>query len=66
MTFSGLAEDYSKWSTRFSAFAETKSHFETLTDRVEIPDRPVPLKEDANDAQTREHEVQPQARATDV
>ena len=64
MTFSGLAEDYPTWSTRFSAFALNKSLFETLTDTVELPDRPAPLREDANDAQTRAHDAQTQARAT--
>ena len=39
MTFSGLAEDYPSWSTRFSAFAQTKGLSETLTDTVELPDR---------------------------
>ena len=66
MTFSGLAEDYPTWSTHFSAFAQTKGLFETLTDTVELPDRPAPLREDANDAQTREHEAQTQGRATAV
>ena len=66
MTFSGLAEDYPTWSTRFSAFAQTKGLFEMLTDTVELPDRPAPLKEDANDEQTREHEAQTQARITAV
>ena len=63
MTFSGLAEDYPTWSTRFSAFAQTKGLFETLKDTVELPDRPAPLREDANDAQTREHGAQTQPRA---
>ena len=66
MTFGGLAEDYPIWSTRFSAFAQTKGLFETLTDTVELPDRPAPLREDANNEQTREHEAQTQARATAV
>ena len=66
MTFSELAEDYPTWSTRFSASAQTKGLFETLTDTVEIPDRPASLREDANDAQTREDEAQTQARATAV
>ena len=66
MAFSGLAEDYPTWSARFSAFAQTKGLFETLTDTVDLPDRPAPLREDANDAQTREHEAQTQARATAV
>ena len=52
MTFSGLAEDYPTRSTRFSAFAQTKGLFETLTDTAELPDRSAPLREDANDAQT--------------
>ena len=56
MTFSG--EDYPTWSNLFSAFAQTKGLFGTLTDTVELPDRPAPLREDANDAQTREHEAQ--------
>ena len=64
MSFSGLAEDYPTWSTRFSAFAQTKGFFETLTDTVTC--RPAPLREDANDEQTREHEAQTQARATAV
>ena len=66
MTFSGLTEDYPSWSTRFSAFAQTKGLFERLTDTVELPDRPSLLTEDANDARTREHEAQTQARATTV
>ena len=66
MTFSRLAEDYPTWSTRFSAFAQTKGLFETLTDTAELPDRPAPLREDANDAQTRGHEAQTLARATAV
>ena len=44
MTFSGLAEDYPTWSNRFSAFAQTKGLFETLTNTVELPDRPTPLR----------------------
>ena len=66
MTFSGLAEDYPTWSTRFSAFAPTKGLFETLTDTVELLDRPAPFKEDAIDAETQEHEAQTQAKATAV
>ena len=66
MTFSGSAEDYPTCSTLFSAFAQTKGLFETLTDTVELPDRPAPLREDANDAHTREHEAQTQARSTAV
>ena len=61
-----LAEDYPTWSTRFSAFAETKGLIATTTDTVELPDRPVPLRKDANDEQTQEHEVENQARATAV
>ena len=37
-----------------------------LLDTFELPDRPAPLKEDDNDAQTREHEEQNQGRATTV
>ena len=66
MTFSGLVEDYPTWSTRFSAFAQIKDLLETVTDTDELPDRPAPLREDANDAETREHEAQTQARATAV
>ena len=44
MTFSGLAEDYPTWRSRFSAFAQTKGLFETLTDTVELPDRPAPQR----------------------
>ena len=63
MAFSGLAEDYPTWSTRFSTFAQTYGLFKTLTDTVELPDRPTPLREDTNNAQMRE---QTQARATTV
>ena len=66
MTFSGLAEDYPTWSTRISAFAQTKGFFETLTDAVELRDRPTQLREDANGAQRREHEAKTEARATAV
>ena len=49
MSFSGLADDYqTSWRTRFPAFAQTKGRFETLTDTVELPDKPEPLREDAN------------------
>ena len=66
MTFSGLAEDYPTGSTCFSAVAQTKDLFETLTDTVEQPDRPKPLGKDANDPQTREDDAQTQARALAV
>ena len=66
MTFSGLAEHYAKRSTCFSAFAQTRGLFETLIDTIELLDRPATLREDVNDAQTREHEPQIQSRATDV
>ena len=66
LTFSGIAEDYPTWNTYSSAFAQTKSLFQTLTDTGEIFDRPVPSREDANDAQTQEHEAQTQARAVFV
>ena len=52
------------WSTRCSAFVQTKGLFETLTDKVELSGRPAPMREDANYAQPREHESQIQARAT--
>ena len=66
MTFSGIAEDNPTWNTCPSAFAQTKSLFQTLTDTGELPDRPAPSREDANDAQTREHKAQTQARAVFV
>ena len=66
MTFSGLAEVYPTWSTRFSAFAQTKGLFKTLTDTVELRDKPALLREYANGAQTREHEAETQARTTAV
>ena len=66
MTFSGFAEDYPSWSTRFSAFAQTKGLFQTLKDTVELPNRRAPLTEDANDAQTRENEAETHARARAV
>ena len=62
MTLSGLAEDYPTWSTRFSAFGPPRR----LTDAVELSDRAAPLREAANDAQTRELEAQIQIRATAV
>ena len=66
MTFSGLAEDYPTWSNRFSAIAKTRCLFEMLRDAIELPDRPALLREDAKDAQTREDEVQTQARSLAV
>ena len=50
----------------FLCLVKSKGLFETLTDTVELPDRPAPLRKDTNDAQTREHEAQTQARATAV
>ena len=64
MMFSGLAEDYPTWSTHFSASAQTNGLFETLTETIELSDRLAPLREDVDDAQTRESEAQTQARAT--
>ena len=64
MTFIGLAEDCPTWSTRFSAFAQTKGRLKTLTDTVELSHRPALLREDSNVAQRREYEAQTQARAT--
>ena len=46
LNFSGLAEDYTTWSTGVSAFVQVKG-LESLTDAVELPDRPAPLREDA-------------------
>ena len=66
MTFSGLAEDYSTWSTLFSAFVQTKGLFEMLTDSVELPERPAPLREIANASKMREYESETQAIATAV
>ena len=39
---------YSTWITCFSAFAQTKCLFKTLTVRVELHDRQAPLMKDAN------------------
>ena len=66
MTFSGLAEDYSTWSTLFSAFVQTKGLFEMLTDSFELHERPAPLRENANASKTREHDAETEAIATAV
>ena len=63
MSFSGLEEDDATWSFGFSASARTMDLLKTLTNTVEIPDRPAQLSEDAIDAQAQ---AQTQVRATTV
>ena len=66
MTFSGLAEDYPTWSTRFSAFAQTKGLYDTLTDKVQIPPRPTPLPDEPSPEQRAEHDRLTAARDTAI
>ena len=50
----------------FICLCTNQRPFETVTDTIELPDRPAPLREDANLAQTGEHDAQTQVRATAV
>ena len=50
----------------FLCLGTNKGLFETLTDKVKLPDRLTELSEDANDEQTRGNEEFIQARATAV
>ena len=49
LCFSGLADVYPIWSTRFKAFAQTKGLFDTLTGDDVPPDPPRRLADDATD-----------------
>ena len=61
MCFSGLAQDYASWSTRFTAFLQTKSLFDTLMGTETVPQRPERLGENPNDEDRNRHARETQA-----
>ena len=61
MCFSGLAQDYASWSTRFTAFLQTKSLFDTLMGMETVPQRPERLGENPNDEDRNRHARETQA-----
>ena len=48
LCFTGSAEDYPAWSTKFTAFMQTKGLFKSLLGKEVIPEEIAPLAEDAS------------------
>ena len=56
MAFSGVPEDFATWSTRFTAFMQTKGLLETLMGAEDLPNRPNVLGNEPTDGQKQAHE----------
>ena len=55
--FSGKAEDFPAWSTKFVALMQTKGLFKAVMGQDDAPDLVEPLADGANPEQRREHET---------
>ena len=59
--FFGLSDEYPVWSTRFQAFSQTESFFETLTGDDVPPNPPRRLPDGASDEQRAAHDAATEA-----
>ena len=62
LCFTGTAEDYPAWSTKFTAFMQTKELYKSLLGKEVIPQEIPPLAEDASEQQRAERETKLQQR----
>ena len=62
LCFTGTAEDYPAWSTKFTAFMQTKGLYKSLLGKEVIPQEIPPLAEDASEQQRAERETKVQQR----
>ena len=51
LVFNGKAENYPAWSTKFTAYMQTKSLYKALLGKEIIPEEIAPLAEDASNEQ---------------
>ena len=57
LCFTGTAEDYPAWSTKFTAFMQTKGLYKSLLRKEVIPQEIPPLAKDASEQQRAERET---------
>jgi hypothetical protein len=62
LVFDGKAENYPVWSTKFSAYMQTKGLYKALLGKEIEPEEITPLAEDASDEQIAAREAQVQQR----
>ena len=62
LVFDGKAENYPAWSTKFTAYMQTKGLYKALLGKEIIPDEIAPLAEDASQEQKAEWEAKVQQR----
>ena len=63
---SGTAEDYPAWSTKFTAFMQTKGLYKSLLGKEIIPQEVAPLGEDASEEQTAQRNAKVQQRNKEI
>ena len=62
LVFDGKAENYPAWSTKFTAYMQTKGLYKALLGKEIIPEEIAPLAEDASQEQKAEWEAKVQQR----
>ena len=66
LCFTGTAEDYPAWSTKFMAFMQTKGLYKSLLGKEAIPDEIAPVAEDASDEVIAQRQAQVQQRNKEI
>ena len=66
LCFTGTAEDYPAWSTKFTAFMQTKGLYKSLLGKEVIPQEIPLLAEDASEQQRAERETKVQQRNKEI
>ncbi len=62
LVFDGKAENYPAWSTKFTAYMQTKGLYKALLGKEIVPEEIAPLAEDASNEQKAEWEAKVQVR----
>ena len=62
LVFDGKAENYPAWSTKFTAYLQSKGLCKALLGKEIVPEKIAPLAEDASNEQTAEQEAKVQQR----
>ena len=66
LCFTGTAEDYPAWSTKFTAFMQTKGLYKSLLGKEIIPDEIADLPEDSSEEQRAQREAKIQERNKEI
>ena len=66
LCFAGTAEDYPAWSTKFTAFMQTKGLYKSLLGKEIIPDKITDLPEDSSEEQRAQREAKIQGRNKEI